>query len=80
VSAPDFLKKNGSRVIALHIKDGYRSGKVEEQVPAGRGEMPIPEILSAAPHAIPVIEFDKYSGEIFAGVTESLGYVNKIRG
>jgi sugar phosphate isomerase/epimerase len=80
VSAPDFLKKNGSRVIALHIKDGYRSGKVEEQVPAGRGEMPIPEILAAAPHAIPVIEFDKYAGgEIFAGVEESLSYLTSVR-
>ncbi len=80
VSAPEFLKKNGSRVIALHIKDGYRSGKVEEQVPAGRGEMPIPEILAAAPHAIPVIEFDKYAGgEIFAGVQESLNYLSSAR-
>jgi sugar phosphate isomerase/epimerase len=80
VSAPEFLKRNGSRVVALHIKDGFRSGNVEEQVPAGNGEIPIPDILVAAPHAIPVIEFDKYAGEIFSGVTESLAYVNKLRG
>ena len=81
VSAPDFLKKNGSRVVALHIKDGNRNGNVDEQVPAGKGELPIPEILAAAPHAIPVIEFDKYtSGEIFEGVTTALAYVNQVRG
>jgi len=80
VSAPEFLKKNGNKVIALHIKDGYRSGDVEEQKPAGKGELPIPEILAAAPHAIPVIEFDKYNGEIFEGVTTALEYVNSVRG
>ena len=81
VSAPEFLKKNGHRVIALHIKDGNPNGNVDEQVPAGEGEMPIPEILAAAPHAIPVIEFDKYtSGEIFNGVERALKYVNQVRG
>lgn len=78
VSAPDFLKENGHKVIALHIKDGYRSGNVDEQVPAGKGELPIPEILAAAPHAIPVIEFDKYAGEIFEGVETALTYVNAV--
>lgn len=81
VSAPEFLAKNGSRVIALHIKDGKRSGNIDEQVPAGKGELPIPEILAAAPHAIPVIEFDKYAtGEIFEGVQTALDYVNSVRG
>lgn len=81
VSAPEFLKKNGSRVVALHIKDGNRSGNIDEQVPAGKGELPIPEILAAAPHAIPVIEFDKYTGgEIFEGVATALEYVNQVRG
>jgi sugar phosphate isomerase/epimerase len=80
VSAPEFLAKNGSRVVALHIKDGKRTGIVEEQVPAGKGEMPVAEILAAAPHAIPVIEFDKYAGEIFEGVETAFTFVNKVRG
>lgn len=80
VSAPEFLKKNGQRVIALHIKDGKRSGDINEQVPAGKGELPIPEILAAAPHAIPVIEFDLYTGgDIFDGVETALTYVNSVR-
>lgn len=80
VSAPEFLKKNGSRVVALHIKDGKRNGNVDEQVPAGQGELPIAEIIAAAPHAIPVIEFDKYTGgEIFAGVEAALEFVNSVR-
>lgn len=80
VSAPEFLKKNGKRVVALHIKDGNRNGNIDEQVPAGRGELPIPEIMAAAPHAIPVIEFDKYAtGEIFEGVETALAYVNSVR-
>lgn len=81
VSAPEFLAKNGSRVIALHIKDGKRNGDINQQVPAGKGELPIPEILAAAPHAIPVIEFDLYTGgDIFDGVETALKYVNQVRG
>ncbi|MEN9989920.1 MAG: hypothetical protein RL508_899 [Actinomycetota bacterium] len=80
VSAPDYLKKHGSRIVALHIKDGTKDGNRENQVPAGTGEIPIKAILEAAPHALPVVEFDMYKGgDLFAGIAQSLAYINEVR-
>jgi sugar phosphate isomerase/epimerase len=45
------------------------------QVPAGRGEVPLAEVIATAPHALPIVEFDEYAGDIFEGITESLKYV-----
>ena len=80
VNAPEYLKKHGSRIVALHIKDGSKDGNRENQVPAGTGEIPIKEILAAAPHALPVVEFDFYKkGNIFDGIAQSLAYINEVR-
>ena len=80
VSAPEYLKKHGSRIVAIHVKDGSKDGNRENQVPAGTGEIPIKEILAAAPHALPVVEFDFYTkGEIFEGITQSLAYIEENR-
>lgn len=80
VSAPEQLKKLGDRVIAIHVKDGTHDGDVEKQVPAGTGEMPIAEILAAAPNAIPVVEFDRFvGGDIFAAITTSLKFIQDNR-
>ena len=45
------------------------------QVPAGRGEVPLAEVIATAPHALPIVEFDEYAGDIFEGIKESLDYV-----
>ena len=45
------------------------------QVPAGRGEVPLAEVIAEAPYALPIVEFDEYSGDIFEGIQESLMYV-----
>jgi sugar phosphate isomerase/epimerase len=80
VNAPNYLKKLGSRVVAIHVKDGTKDGNLDNQVPAGTGEIPIKEILESAPHAIPVVEFDRYTtGEIFAGVAQSLAFIEENR-
>lgn len=80
VNAPDYLKKHGARIVALHIKDGTKDGNRDNQVPAGTGEIPVKEILAAAPHALPVVEFDLYTtGEIFAGIAQSLAYIEENR-
>ena len=80
ISAPEFLKKHGERIVAIHIKDGTKDGNLDNQVPAGTGEIPIQEILQAAPHALPVIEFDYYKkGDVFEGIAQSLNYVNEVR-
>lgn len=80
VSAPEYLKKHGARIVALHIKDGTKDGNRDNQCPAGTGEMPVAEILAAAPHALPVVEFDIYpKGDVFEGITASLTYINEVR-
>jgi sugar phosphate isomerase/epimerase len=80
VSAPDFLKKHGERIVAIHVKDGTKDGNRDNQVPAGTGEIPVKEILAAAPHALPVVEFDLYTqGDIFAGIAQSLSYIEENR-
>ena len=79
-SAPEVLRKLGERVVAIHVKDGNRNGDVNLQVPAGQGEIPVREVLAAAPHALPVIEFDVYAGgDVFDGIAESLKFVNGVR-
>ena len=45
------------------------------QVPAGQGEVPLAEVIKTAPHALPIVEFDEYAGDIFEGIEESLHYV-----
>lgn len=79
-SAPEVLRKLGERVVAIHVKDGNRNGDVNLQVPAGQGEIPVREVLAAAPHALPVVEFDFYAGgDVFDGIAQSLKFVNEAR-
>lgn len=72
------LGRLGERVVALHIKDGPVSRDIDRQQPAGSGSMPIADILTAAPNARPVIEFDAYAGDLFAGIAESLAFVRSL--
>ena len=46
-----------------------------EQVPAGQGEVPLAAVIATAPHALPIVEFDEYAGDIFEGIKESLEFV-----
>jgi sugar phosphate isomerase/epimerase len=79
-SAPEVLRTLGERVVAIHVKDGNKNGDVNLQVPAGQGEIPVKEVLAAAPNALPVIEFDAYSdGDVFDGIARSLTFVNEAR-
>jgi sugar phosphate isomerase/epimerase len=52
----------GARLVAIHVKDGDPAGTVEQQVSAGHGTVPLSEVLTAAPHARPVVEFDVLPG------------------
>jgi len=44
-------------------------------VPAGQGEVPLAAVIKTAPHALPIVEFDEYAGDIFEGIKESFNYV-----
>jgi len=81
-SAPEYLKKLGARVVAIHVKDGKKNVDFSNyeavqtsQCPAGQGDIPVAEILAAAPHALPVVEFDGYSGDLFAGIEQSRKFI-----
>ena len=49
------------------------------QVPAGRGEVPLAEVITTAPFALPIVEFDEYAGDIFEGIAESLHFVKGLK-
>jgi len=69
------LAEYGSRVAAIHVKDGPISRDTEAQLPAGSGAMPLGAVLAAAPDARPVLEFDAYAGDILEGIASSIaGY------
>jgi len=47
----------------------------ENQTPAGQGDVDVAAILAAAPQALRVVEFDAYSGDVFAGIAESFAWL-----
>jgi sugar phosphate isomerase/epimerase len=73
--APALLRRLGDRVRAIHVKDGGLATDGSGQVPAGQGRVPITEVLAAAPQALRVVEFDRYDGDIFAGLAASLAFL-----
>jgi sugar phosphate isomerase/epimerase len=75
-SAPALLARLGDRVRLINVKDGPHSTDASAQQPAGSGDVPIKEILAAAPRAVRVIEFDDYAGDIFDGLAQGLRFVS----
>ena len=76
--APALLRRLGDRVHALHVKDGGLARDGSGQVPAGQGRVPVAEVLAAAPHALRVVEFDAYDGDVFAGLSESRAFLAEV--
>jgi sugar phosphate isomerase/epimerase len=72
---PALLSRLGERVHAIHVKDGGLATDASGQVPAGQGQVPLAEVLAAAPDALRVIEFDAYDGDIFEGIAASYTYL-----
>ena len=88
---PALLAGLGDRVRALHIKDGplprpeeaHGDGvpvPADRQVPAGEGSVDVAAVLAAAPHALRVVEFDGYAGDIFDGIAASFAYLDAVEG
>jgi sugar phosphate isomerase/epimerase len=72
---PALLRRLGDRVRLLHLKDGPISRDNTEQLPLGRGAMPVEEIVAAAGAAeLGVLEFDDYAGDVFEGLAEGFAY------
>jgi sugar phosphate isomerase/epimerase len=75
VDAPELLRRLGDRVRALHIKDGDLNTDGSGQVPAGQGRVPVTAVLAAAPRALRVVEFDRFTGDIFGALAASLAFL-----
>jgi len=87
---PALLHRLGDRVGALHLKDGeiagdpFRSpgGYQPEQLrlaPLGEGQLPIGDIIAAAPPAAAqVIELDHVPGNPFEAIGDSLTYLRAV--
>lgn len=82
---PELLGRLGDRVVAVHTKDGpMRPGITaqalpDDQCPAGQGDVPLAAALAAGTAIeYAVVEFDKYAGDIFEGITASYGYLSSL--
>jgi len=71
----EVLGRLGDRVRFLHVKDGPATRETKEQVPAGQGSIDVEGILTAAPRALRVIEFDDYAGDVFDGIRGSIDFL-----
>lgn len=76
----ELLRELGGRVAAIHVKDGPLDGDTLAQLPAGQGELPLAEVLAAAPGARRVLEFDDYAGDVYAGLAIGLDALRRLEG
>lgn len=84
---PALLGRLGSRVCALHLKDGtvgddlFAAGsrydaEALDLRPLGQGDLDVPGILAAAGgNEYDVLEFDSVDGDVFAAIGSSLRYL-----
>ncbi len=47
----------------------------ENQLPAGQGDVDVEAVLAAAPHALRVVEFDRFRGDVFDGIAASFAWL-----
>ena len=79
--APALLRRLGDRVSHIHVKDGPRVKDTSTQTAVGSGQLPIAEILAAAPQAAPVVELDAYAGgDVFDALAESRRFLVEVVG
>ena len=69
------LKRLGERVTAVHVKDGPATPDPLDQVAVGQGELPVRDILAAAPQALRVVELDDTRGDRFQAVADSVAWL-----
>jgi sugar phosphate isomerase/epimerase len=78
---PALVRRLGSRVRALHLKDGDGSLDTSRQVAAGRGVVPLREVVAAAPvTALRIVELDDTSGDLRAAIVASRAFLAEDRG
>ncbi|HWR86523.1 MAG TPA: sugar phosphate isomerase/epimerase [Rhodoglobus sp.] len=73
-----FVERHADRVRFLHLKDGPIDRVNTSQVPAGRGSMPVFDVLDAATSLeVGVIEFDDYDGDVFDGIAAAFATLSE---
>ncbi|MBA2718137.1 MAG: TIM barrel protein [Chloroflexi bacterium] len=72
---PALLQRLGSRVVALHVKDGDGTLDTSRQVAVGSGTLPIREIVAAAPSALRIVELDDTAGDMFEAIRASRAFL-----
>jgi len=82
VDVPEVLGRLGSRVKAVHLKDGDGSRDNKKQVAFGTGDVDVTSILAAVGGPgttidLGVIELDDTTGDMWAAVTDS--YTNLVK-
>ncbi|WP_213816694.1 sugar phosphate isomerase/epimerase [Glaciihabitans sp. dw_435] len=73
--AAALLERLGSRVTAIHVKDGAVNQNDKEQVAVGSGKIGVLDILAAAPEALRVVELDDFDGDVFDALRDSYAYL-----
>lgn len=72
---PALLRRLGDKVRYLHVKDGPITHK-DDMVAVGAGNMPVADILAAAPSAEwHVVELDRCGTDMLTAVRESLAWL-----
>ena len=61
---------------ALKVSDELTAA-FKDQLPAGSGDVGVAAILAAAPHALRVVEFDGYAGDVFEGIAASFAWLEE---
>ncbi|MFI6504238.1 sugar phosphate isomerase/epimerase family protein [Nonomuraea typhae] len=74
---PALLRRLGDRVLALHVKDGP-GVKDQPHTAVGSGALPVPEILSARPGALRIVELDSCDGDVFEALAASHAYLSAL--
>ncbi|MVA76302.1 TIM barrel protein [Auraticoccus sp. F435] len=72
------IERLGSRVVAVHVKDGPGTAEVKDQVAVGQGSQPIAELVAATPGALHVIELDDCRGDRFQAVADSVAFLQQL--
>ena len=80
VDVPDLLGRLGSRVRAVHLKDGDGTMETKNQVGLGAGALDVDAILAASSGVqLGVIELDDTSGDVFEAVATGYRYLTGAR-
>jgi len=75
----ELIGRLSDRVHFLHLKDGPINRDNSQQLPAGRGSMPLRDIIDSTPNLrVGVIEFDDYAGDVFEAIAESLCFLTPL--